>query len=169
MRIKDDGLMGMRCGMSPYGIRRQILITEPRSVRDAENVFSAAAMIVGEYPCVEIVSPNFTNTAVDNVGRDILGGGWRVVECSSDRDLQRLIKVCYTVVSDMRSICELSASIGKPILVTLPDYQGRLPFCARLVGTEVGPVYRGMRELLENDALYYAMENSHIYCRSISL
>ena len=151
-----------KCGMSPYGCTRRIFITEPSGISAAENIFTAALKIIEEYPCVEIVCPEFKSNRLFEVAGNILGDRLKIEARVEDAPFEARIDESYMVVSDSPSVCAYAFATGKPTLVTLTSQTGALPLSARLVGTLQEPVFRAMRELLVNSALYYAMENSRL-------
>ena len=157
-----------KCGISPYGCPRKIFITEPSGIVSAENIFTAARKIIEEYPCVEIVCPEFRNSRLFKIAEDILEERVIIVSWEDGETLKAYIDESYMVVSDDPSVCSYASLIGKPALITLRSQWGNLPLSARLVGTLQEPVYRAMRELLVNSALYYAMGHAGVRSAELS-
>ena len=156
--IKANNNIG-RCDLSPYGRPRRIFLSEPRGVYLAESIFYAIYDIVDEYPCVEVISPEFEDPTIKDIKSRILGNRQIVCECKKGTALVEKIRECYFVVSDDIKICRVAFEMQKPTLITLCDLNVPLPPSARLVGNMRGPIYRGMSDLLGNPALYYAMES----------
>ena len=67
------------------------------------------------------------------------------------------------MLTDSGGIQEEAAALGKPVLVmrnTTERREGLEAGTLRLIGTGEGSVYRGVEELLNNDALYHVMANA---------
>ena len=121
--------------------------------------------VLEEFPDVKVLYPVHPNPAVQDVAREVLGGEERVrlVEPLDAMDFHNILARCFLVLTDSGGIQEEAPGLGKPVLVmrnTTERPEGLEAGVMRLVGAGEGSVYRGIRELLENDALYAVMSRA---------
>ena len=129
-----------------------------------EEIFSAVNQIVCEFPDVLFIYPVHPNPILRSEAERILGGCDRVVLCEplGVVEFHDLIRRCYMVLTDSGGVQEEATAMGKPVLVarnTTERTEGIRSGNIRLVGVSRETVYRGVRELLVNPALHYAMSN----------
>ncbi len=144
---------------------RMILLTVHRRENQGlamRQIFSAIKQILAEYPDVKVVYPVHPNPLVSSLASELLGGCDRLRLCPplEVKDFHNFLSECYLVLTDSGGIQEEASALGKPALVvrnTTERSDGIISGGIRLVGTGEGSVYRGVRELLENPALYSAM------------
>jgi len=144
---------------------RLILMTAHRREnqgRALENIFSAVRRIISEREDVKVIYPVHPNPLISELAADSLGACERIHLCPplDAVAFHNILSACYFVLTDSGGIQEEAAALGKPVLVarnTTERQEGLLSGGMRLVGTSEGTVYRGLRELLDNRGLYYAM------------
>ncbi len=73
------------------------------------------------------------------------------------RELRRAISGSYFILTDKEEIARQARGLLKPVLFASRRGTDRGAYSVRPVGRLEGPVYRGMRALLEEPALYYSM------------
>ena len=148
--------------------RRLILLTAHRRESLGEPMRAALRgirRILTEREDVRLLYPVHPNPAVGEVARQILG------DCPRARltppldvlDFHNILARCHLVLTDSGGIQEEAAALHKPLLVlrnTTERREGLDAGTMRLIGTGEGSVYRGVEELLSNDALYHAMANA---------
>ena len=147
---------------------RAILLTAHRRENRGEamrSIFSAVLRILDEYPDVKVVYPVHPAPEIRTLAEEFFSGHDRVVLCQplDVADFHKLLSHSYLVLTDSGGVQEEAVSVRKPVLVirnTTERAEGVLSGGIRLVGTGEGSVYRGIRALLENKALYYAMTRS---------
>ena len=148
---------------------RIILLTAHRRENQGEamkNIFSAVRRILDEYEDVKVIYPVHPSPVVRRLVDDTLGAHPRllVTEPLSVKDFHNFISRSFIVLTDSGGVQEEAVSIGKPTLVirnTTERQEGILSGGIRLVGTGKWSVYRGIRSLLDNKALYYAMSRKN--------
>lgn len=144
---------------------RLILLTAHRRENQGEamrSIFSAVLRILEDFPDVRVVYPVHPSPAVRAVAEEYFSDVPRVLLCEplDVVDFHRLLSRCYLALTDSGGVQEEAVSLCRPVLVirnTTERQEGVLSGGIRLVGTGEGSVYRGIRALLENRALYYAM------------
>ena len=99
------------------------------------------------------------------IAREELGGEERIrlISPLEVADFHNVLAACYLVLTDSGGVQEEAPALGKPVLVmrkTTERPEGLEAGVTRLIGTGEGSVYRGIRELLENPALYDVMSRS---------
>ncbi len=150
------------------GGSRLILVTAHR--RESFGM-SLTQMLLGlrhiaeQFSNVKILYTLHPNPAVGEMARDILGGCPRVrlIPPLHVGDFHNILARSYLVVTDSGGIQEEAAGLGVPVLIMRQKTErseGLSAGVARLCGTSEGSVFRGVGELLENDALYYAMAHA---------
>ena len=121
--------------------------------------------IVGEFPDVKVLYPVHPNPAVRRIAEEELGACTRVhiIEPLDVIAFHNILAACHLVLTDSGGIQEEAPALGKPVLVmrdTTERPEGLEAGVMRLIGTGEGSVYRGIRELLCNRALYDVMSRS---------
>lgn len=145
--------------------RRIILVTGHRRESFGEglrNICRALAEIVRLEPDVEIVYPVHLNPNVREPVHEILGHEARIhlLAPLDYVDFVHLMKHAYLILTDSGGIQEEAPTLSKPVLV-MRDVTERPELidsgAGRLVGTEVGSIVAGTRELLRNPDVYARM------------
>ncbi|MBQ8849362.1 MAG: UDP-N-acetylglucosamine 2-epimerase (non-hydrolyzing) [Clostridia bacterium] len=147
---------------------RLILLTAHRRENQGEamrNIFLAVRRILDEYADVKVIYPVHPSPAVTEAAKEVLGDHPRVRLSAplGVGDFHNFLSRSYLVLTDSGGVQEEAASMGKPTLVirnTTERQEGILSGGMRLIGTGEGSVYRGVRTLLDNRALYYAMSRA---------
>lgn len=147
------------------GNGRLILLTAHRRENQGEamrSIFSAVLRILDEFPDVRVVYPVHPSPAVRSIAREFFAQHPRVMLCEplGVMDFHRLLSCCYLALTDSGGVQEEAASLRRPVLVirnTTERQEGVASGGIRLVGTGEGSVYRGIRALLTDPSLYYAM------------
>ena len=163
-----DAVRYTRCGGATRlfdGEKRNVLLTVHRreaGESELECIFSAVRRIAEEFSDVRFIYPVHPRQAVREVAERVLSGceGVVLTEPFDVSDFHRCLEGCYFAVTDSGGVQEEAVAMGKPVLVvrnTTERGEGILSGNIRLVGTSFGSVYRGIRELLVNRALHYAM------------
>ncbi len=129
------------------------------------QIFRAIRRITEEADDVKVLYPVHPNPAVRQIAEEELGGSERIhrIEPLDVVDFHNLLAACYLVLTDSGGVQEEAPALGKPVLVlrnTTERPEGLEAGVTRLIGTGEGSVYRGIRELLENRALYDVMSRS---------
>lgn len=122
--------------------------------------------IVEDFADVKLLYPVHPNPAVRQIAEEELGGCERIrMTAPLDvADFHNVLAACYLVLTDSGGVQEEAPALGKPVLVmrnTTERPEGLEAGVMRLIGTGEGSVYRGIRELLENRALYDVMSRAH--------
>ena len=144
---------------------RMILLTAHRRENQGKamrRIFSAVLRILDEFPDVRVIYPVHPSPMVREVAAEIFSGHPRVILCEPLKvvDFHRLLSRCYLALTDSGGVQEEAVSLGRPVLVirnTTERQEGLYSGGIRLVGTGEGSVYRGIRTLLTDPSLYYAM------------
>ncbi len=144
---------------------RLILLTVHRRESQGiamRQIFAAIRRLLSEYPDIKIIYPVHPNPLISALVSELLSDCDRIRLCKPLEvgDFHNFLSECYLVLTDSGGIQEEAVALGKPALVvrnTTERQDGLLCGGIRLVGTGEGTVYRGVRELLENPALYSAM------------
>ena len=147
---------------------RWILLTAHRRENLGDPLrkcFQAVRRITEEFDDVKVIYPVHLNPSVRQIATEELGGCEQIhlIDPLDVIDFHNFLARCFLVLTDSGGIQEEAPMLGKPVLVmrsTTERPEGILAGVARLVGNTEGSVYRGVRELLENEALYYAMSNA---------
>ena len=127
-----------------------------------EQIFRGIRRVVEEFPQVKLIFPVHPHPGIREQAEGLLSGCERIrlVEPMSVSDFQNIMARCHLVLTDSGGIQEEAPYLHKPVLILRKEterMEGIEAGRARLIGTAEGAVYRGIRELLENDALYSAM------------
>ncbi len=121
--------------------------------------------IAESFSDVKILYTIHPNPAVGEVAKRILEDCPRVRMIPSLHvgDFHNILARAYLVVTDSGGVQEEAAGLGVPVLIMRQKTErseGLEAGVARLCGISEGSVFRGVGELLENDALYYAMAHA---------
>lgn len=130
-----------------------------------QKMFRAIRRIVGEFPDVKVLYPAHPNPAVRRIADEELGACERVhiVDPMDVVAFHNILAACHLVLTDSGGIQEEAPALGKPVLVmrnTTERPEGLEGGGMRLIGTGEESVYRGIRELLCNRALYDVMSHA---------
>lgn len=144
---------------------RLILLTAHRRENRGSamrTMFRAIRRILIDYPDVKILYPVHPDPTVKQLAKEELENHERIrlIEPLSVLDFHNFLAHCFLVLTDSGGLQEEAPALNKPVLVmrhTTERPEGVEAGCLRLVGTSEGSVYRGVRELLENEALYAVM------------
>ena len=146
------------------GSRLLLLTAHRRENRGApmEQMFRGIRRVVEEFSSVKLIFPVHPHPGIRELAEGILGGCERIrlVEPMSVSEFQNIMARCHLILTDSGGIQEEAPYLHKPVLVLRKEterMEGVEAGTSRLIGTAEGAVYRGIRELLENDALYCAM------------
>lgn len=147
------------------GDSRLILLTAHRRENiglPMRSAFRGLRRIVEQTPDVKVIYPVHRNPAVRQIAQEELSDVARIrlTEPLEAVELHNVLARCTLVVTDSGGLQEEAPALGKPVLVlrsTTERPEGLRAGVARLIGTGEGSVYRGIRELLENRALYDTM------------
>ena len=129
------------------------------------RAFRGIRRVLSEFPDVKLIYPQHPNPAVRQAAEEELADcpQARLVEPLGVIDFHNLLSRCHLVLTDSGGIQEEAPALGKPVLILrnrTERQEGLLAGVSRLIGTGEGSVYRGIRELLENDALYSVMSRA---------
>ena len=118
-----------------------------------------------EFEDLRLVCPLHPNPAVRALVKEELADLRQVclVDSLDVLTFHNLLARSYLVLTDSGGIQEEAPALNKPVLVLrncTERPEGLEAGVARLAGTTEGSVYRGICELIENDALYYVMAHA---------
>ena len=147
------------------GSGRLLLMTAHRRENlgvPVRRIFRGIRRIAEEFEDVRVVYPVHPNPAVRQIAWEELGQCERVrmIEPMDVVDFHNILAACYLVLTDSGGVQEEAPALGKPVLVMRSSTErpeGLEAGVMRLIGTGEGSVFRGIRELLENRALYDVM------------
>ena len=147
---------------------RLILLTAHRRENigePMERAFASVRRIAEEFDDVKVVYPVHPNPAVREIADKAFGECQHIklVSALDTIDFHNILSRCYLVLTDSGGIQEEAPALGKPVLVmrnSTERQEGIEAGVLRLIGTGSGSVYRGIRDLLENEALYFVMSHS---------
>jgi UDP-N-acetylglucosamine 2-epimerase (non-hydrolysing) len=147
---------------------RLLLLTAHRRESLGEpmrRAFRGIRRIVEELSDVKVLYPVHPNPAVRAIAEEELGGMERIrlSEPLEPLDFHNILAACYLVLTDSGGVQEEAPALGKPVLIlrhTTERPEGLEAGVARLIGTGSESVYRGVRELLCNRALYDTMAHA---------
>lgn len=151
-----------------YEGKKILLLTSHRREnigRPMENIFSAVARIVQEFPEVEVVFPRHLNPKVREISDKYLKGHPRVhlIEPLDYLPFTNLMARCHFVITDSGGIQEEAPSLGKPVLVVREETErpeGVEAGTAKLVGTEEEALYEAAKDLLSSRDSYEKMAHA---------
>ena len=147
---------------------RVILVTTHRRENlgaGMEEIFRALRQLTAEYDDLRIVLPVHLNPLIRAQVQRTLADLPHTVLTSplSYRDLAKLMKLSYLVMTDSGGIQEEAPALGKPVLVlrnTTERPEGIEAGTARLVGTHYDEILRAARELLDDREAYTMMAHA---------
>lgn len=147
---------------------RLLLLTAHRRENQGEpmrRAFRGIRRILAEFPDVKLLYPIHPNPAVRQVAEEEFRGEARarLADPMDVIDFHNALARCHLVLTDSGGIQEEAPALGKPVLILrsrTERQEGLAAGVSRLIGTGEGSVYRGIRELLENDALYSVMSRA---------
>ena len=147
---------------------RMILLTAHRRENLGEpmrNIFKAIKRIVDEFEDIKIIYPIHKNPKVREIANEILGKTNKVklIEPLEVFDFHNFQNKSYMILTDSGGIQEEAPSLGKPVLVlrdTTERPEGIDAGTLKLVGTEVGNIYKETKILLENKEEYDKMSKA---------
>lgn len=145
--------------------KRIILLTVHRREnfgRKIKEVFSAVRSLAKEYEDIVFIYPVHPNPNVKKPANRMLSGRGNIVLLGSlqYRDLVKVMKKSYLILTDSGGIQEEAPSLGKPVLV-LRDKTERpeavIAGSAKVVGTETPAIVSEMKKLLKGGTEYRKM------------
>lgn len=130
-----------------------------------QNMFRAIRRIVQEFSDVKVLYPVHPNPEVRRIAEEELEVCERIhmVEPLDVIAFHNILASCDLALTDSGGIQEEALALSKPVLVmrnTTERPEGLEEGGMRLIGTGEGSVYRGIRELLVNHALYDVMSHA---------
>ena len=145
--------------------KRVILVTAHRREnlgKPLEDICSALAELVEEYPDIEIVYPVHLNPAVRDTVYDILGSLDRVhlIEPLNVTELHNAMNKSFMVMTDSGGIQEEAPSLAKPVLVLRRETERPEAVEAgtvKLAGVEKENILKFAKELLDEPSAYDKM------------
>jgi UDP-N-acetylglucosamine 2-epimerase (non-hydrolysing)/UDP-GlcNAc:undecaprenyl-phosphate GlcNAc-1-phosphate transferase len=148
--------------------KRIILLTAHRRESldgKLEEVFHAIRKIADEYKDLEIIFPVHLNPKVQKPARRILGQNSRIhlVDPLNYKDMVKVMKQCYIVITDSGGLQEEAPSLNKPVLVIREKTErgeGVTAGTLRLIGTSTDKVYSEIKKLLDDKNLYKKMASA---------
>lgn len=151
--------------LSRVGEKRFILFTAHRRENIGEKMrgmFRAISRISDEFNDIKIVYPVHLNPAVRSLCYEELEGKQGVIltEPMGVVNFHNFLARCYFVVTDSGGIQEEAAALKKPALVmrdTTERQEGTQAGGIKLIGTDEQVIYKTIKNLIENQALYNAM------------
>ena len=146
---------------------RLLLLTAHRRENQGEpmrRAFRGIRRVLEEFPNVKLLYPIHPSPAVRSVAEEFSGEERaRLIAPMGVIDFHNALARCHLVLTDSGGIQEEAPALGKPVLILrsrTERQEGLEAGVSRLIGTGEGSVYRGIRELLENDALYSVMSRA---------
>ncbi len=144
---------------------RLILLTSHRREnigRNMEQIFQAVNDIIYEYQDVKVIYPLHKNPKVREIAYKYLKNNDRIrlIEPLDVYRFHNYIERCFLIMSDSGGVQEEAPSLGKPVLVLRENTErpeGVAAGTLKLVGVERQSVYRGVKELLDNQEIYNKM------------
>lgn len=151
------------------GTKKLILVTGHRRENFGggfERICEALAIIARERLDTQILYPVHLNPNVQAPVHRLLGelGNIFLIEPQEYLAFVYLMTKSYVILTDSGGIQEEAPALGKPVLVmreTTERPEAVEAGTAKLVGTDVRRIVRGVSELLDNEAAYDAMSKSH--------
>lgn len=144
---------------------RLILLTSHRREnigRNMEQIFQAVNDIIYEYQDVKVIYPLHKNPKVREIAYKYFKNNDRIrlIEPLDVYRFHNYIERCFLIMSDSGGVQEEAPSLGKPVLVLRENTErpeGVAAGTLKLVGVERQSVYRGVKELLDNQEIYNKM------------
>lgn len=149
----------------PNHTQRIVLLTTHRRENWGEpqrQIAEAVKQLVKSFGDIFVVVPMHRNPIVRETLEDILGHTERVelIEPPDYNDFVKLIQRSHLILTDSGGVQEEAPTFGVPVLVlreTTERPEGVTRGCAKLVGTQKGPIVQEASELLSNLAAYNSM------------
>jgi UDP-N-acetylglucosamine 2-epimerase (non-hydrolysing) len=138
--------------------KRLVLVTAHRREswgQPLNRILAAVAVLIANFPDIEVILPTHPNPAVRQQVEAALGGLERVTitDPLPYPDLSRLLSEAYLVLTDSGGIQEEAPSFGVPVLV-LREVTERVESldagCAKLVGADADTIVREASLLLDS-------------------
>ncbi|MEN8321690.1 non-hydrolyzing UDP-N-acetylglucosamine 2-epimerase [Acinetobacter junii] len=149
--------------------KKLILVTGHRRENFGQgflNICTALANLAKKYPDIQIVYPVHLNPNVQQPVNELLAGIDNIflIDPQDYLPFVYLMNRSYLILTDSGGIQEEAPSLGKPVLVmrdTTERPEAVSAGTVRLVGTDVDTIENSVVELLENEAVYTKMAESH--------
>lgn len=149
--------------------KKLILVTGHRRENFGQgflNICTALANLAKKYPDIQIVYPVHLNPNVQQPVNELLAGIDNIflIDPQDYLHFVYLMNRSYLILTDSGGIQEEAPSLGKPVLVmrdTTERPEAVSAGTVRLVGTDVDTIENSVVELLENEAVYTKMAESH--------
>ena len=166
-----DALMEISRQVQPADVpagQRLILVTAHRRESfgsPIENLCKALVELVDRNPDISVVYPVHLNPNVRQPVVRLLSGIPRIdlIEPVSYREIVRIMKACYLVLTDSGGIQEEAPVFGKPVLVlreTSERPEAVDAGTAKIVGTDQTTIVRETELLLHNPSIYAQMSRA---------
>lgn len=147
---------------------RLVLLTAHRRENIGEplrQMFRAIRRIVEDHPEIKVIYPIHMNPLVREPAQEILGDSDQIkmIEPLEVLDFHNFMARADLILTDSGGIQEEAPSLGKPVLVmrdTTERPEGVAAGTLKLVGTEEGPLYREIQQLLTDDEEYEKMSHA---------
>ena len=130
------------------------------------QIFGAVRRLADEFAGdLQIICPVHKNPLVREAAAEFLSDvpNVHLIEPLEYRPFSKLMSLSYLVVTDSGGMQEEAPALGKPVLV-LREVTERpeaiAAGTAKLIGNEGESVYRGIKELLTDEAAYHAMAHA---------
>lgn len=149
--------------------RRLVLVTGHRRENFGggfERICSALGRLARDYGNVDFVYPVHLNPRVLGPVREMLAGieNIHLIEPLDYLPFVYLMNRSYIILTDSGGIQEEAPSLGKPVLVMRDTTERPEAIAAgtvRLVGTSTDAIVEGVKVLLDDEAVYRRMSQSH--------
>lgn len=164
--VKDDYEFGNECLKNiDFENKRVIVVTAHRREnlgKPLEDICTAIAEIVDEYPDTEVVYPVHLNPAVREVAWGILGEKERVhlIDPLDVMELHNAIARSFMVMTDSGGIQEEAPALAKPVLVLRRETERPEAVTAgtvKIAGVDKDVIKKLAKELLDNPSEYAKM------------
>ena len=145
--------------------QKVILVTAHRREnygQPMENIMSAIAKIVEDFPQAEVVYPVHLSPYVRETAAKYLAGNPRIhlIDPLAVDEMHNLMARCYMLMTDSGGLQEEAPSLGKPVLVLRKETERPEAVEAgtvKLAGVTKHKVYETAAELLSNPEIYEKM------------
>ena len=145
--------------------QKVILVTAHRREnygQPMENIMSAIAKIVEDFPQVEVVYPVHLSPYVRETAAKYLAGNPRIhlIDPLTVDEMHNLMARCYMLMTDSGGLQEEAPSLGKPVLVLRKETERPEAVEAgtvKLAGVSQHKIYEAAAELLSNSETYEKM------------
>ncbi len=147
------------------GNDKMILLTAHRRENIGEpmrQMFTAIKRIVDEHKDIKVVYPIHMNPAVHSIANEIFKGHERIkiIDPLDVIDFHNFMAHSYLILTDSGGVQEEAPSLGKPVFVlrdTTERPEGVEAGTLKLVGTSEENIYRLLKEILADQAMYDEM------------